>query len=87
MRYPVINFAFIGICFGVRLRDTLGDNLGIAFLVAGKLAIRTLHTGGIFEEISTKRAAHDVVKLLLHKLVAILFMNFFLLLSNCTLSA
>jgi hypothetical protein len=83
----MVDFTFIRICLGVRLCDTFGNDLGVALLVARKLAIRTLHARCVFEEIPTKGAAHNVVELLLHEFVAILFVNFLFLLSNGTLSA
>jgi len=55
--------------------------------MTGIFAIRALHPTRIFEKISTKCAPHDVVKLLLHKFVAVLFMDFFFPLSNGALPA
>lgn len=49
-------------------------------------AVRTLHAGGIFEELSTESAAHNVVKLLLDELVTVLLDHFFLALTNSSLS-
>lgn len=86
MRNAVINLRLIGIRLSIGLRDTLRDNLRVALLVARKFAIGTLHTSRVLEEVAAKRASHDVVKLLLDKLVAILLMNFVFLLTNGTLS-
>jgi hypothetical protein len=86
MRNPVVDLLLVGIGLIVGLADTLGDDLGIAFTVASILAVRTLHTRGVLEEISTQRTAHDVVELLGDKLVALLFVDLFLLLAHGTLS-
>ena len=82
----VVELGLVWIGFGVRLCDTLGDHLGVALLVAGVVAVGTLHARRVFEEIAAERAAHDVVELLLHKLVAILFDDLFLALTNSTLA-
>jgi hypothetical protein len=87
MRYPVVDFCLVRIRFSIGLSDTLSNNLGIAFLVTGELAIGALHTCCVLEEISAKGTTHNVIKLLLHKLVAILLMNFFFLLADSTFSA
>lgn len=86
MRYPVINFFFIGVGLVVRLADTLGDDFGVTLLVAGVLAVRTLHAGCVLEEISAKGAAHDVIELLRDELVTLLLVDFFLLLADSTLT-
>lgn len=78
----MVEFGFIRIGFGVGLGDTLGDDLWITFLVASVIAIRALHTRGVFEEFTTESTTHNVVKLLLNKLVAILFDNLFFTLTN-----
>ena len=43
MGYSMIYFLFIRICLGIRLTDAFGYNFGVAFLVAGKFAVLTLH--------------------------------------------
>lgn len=86
MGNPVVDLLLVGIGLIVCLADTLGDNLGIAFAMASILAVRALHTCGVLEEISTQRTAHDVVELLGDKLVALLFVDLFLLLADGTLS-
>jgi hypothetical protein len=68
------------------LRDTLGNDLRIALFVTSVVAIRTLHAGSVFEELATEGAAHDVVELLLHELVAILFDDLFFTRANSALS-
>lgn len=78
----VVEFCFVRICFRIGLGDALGNNLGVTLLVASISAIRTLHTRSIFEEVSTKGASHDVVKLLLDELVTILLVYIFLSLAN-----
>jgi hypothetical protein len=69
----MVEFSLIGVGFGVRLRDTFGDHLRITLFMASVVAVRTLHTGSVLEELSTESAAHDVVELLLNELVAVLF--------------
>jgi hypothetical protein len=86
MRDTMINFGLIWIGFGIRLSDTFCDDLPVALLVACKLAIGALHTSSILEQFTTQRAAHNVVKLLLNELVAILLMHFLLLLADGTLT-
>ena len=60
----MVQFLFIRVGLCVRLADTFGNNLGVAFLVAGIFAVLALHSCRIFEKIPAKRATHDVVKLL-----------------------
>jgi hypothetical protein len=43
-----------------------------------------LHASSIFEELATKSATHDVVELLLHKFVTILFNHILFALTNST---
>ena len=50
------------------------------------LAVRTLHPGGILKEVATKGTTHDVVELLLHELMAVHFMHFFLASANSSLT-
>ena len=84
MRNPVIDFLFIRIRFCVRLADTFRNNFLETFLMTCVLAIFALHTGSVFEKLSTKCAAHDAVELLQYELVSILFLNFFFTLTDCT---
>jgi hypothetical protein len=86
MRNTVVDLLLVGIRFVVGLADTLGDDLGIALSVTGIFAVGTLHAGRIFQEITAKRTAHDVVELLGDKLVTLLFVNLLLLLSDGTLT-
>lgn len=44
--------------------------------MARVFTIFTLHTSRILQEIAAQSAAHDVIKLLEHELVAVEFMNF-----------
>jgi hypothetical protein len=82
MRDAMVEFGLIWIGLGVRLRDTLGDHLWVTLLVASVIAVRTLHAGSVLEELTTESATHDVIELLLHEFVAILFDNFFFALAN-----
>lgn len=87
MRNAVIDLLFVRIGFRIALADTLGNDARIALVVAGILAVFALHTSRVLEEISTKRTAHDVVELVLDKLVAVHFVNLFFALSNSALSS
>ena len=86
VRNPVVDLLLVWIGLVVRLTDTLGDNLGVAFAVAGVFAVRTLHPRRVFEEVSAQRTAHDVVELLSDELVALLLVDLLLLLPHGTLS-
>ena len=86
MGNAMVQFGLVRIGLGVGLRDALGHNLRIAFLVARVLAVRALHTGSVLEELSAESAAHDVVELLLHELVSVLLDDLFFALANGTLS-
>ena len=82
----MVDFFLIRISLVVRFADTLGDDLGVTLLVAGVLAVSTLHTGSVLEEISAKGAAHNVIELLRDKLVTLLLVDFLLLLTDSTLT-
>lgn len=86
MRDAVVDLLLVGIGFVVCLADAFGNNLRVAFAVASVLAVRTLHTRSILEEFSAQRATHDVVELLGDELVALLLVNFLLLLTHSTLA-
>lgn len=83
---PMVDLFLVRVGLVVRLADTLGNDLGVAFAMASVLAIRTLHARGVFEELSTQSAAHDVVELLGDELVTLLLVNLFLLLAHGTLT-
>lgn len=78
----MVEFRLIRIGFGVRLCDALGDHFAIALFMACVLAVRALHSSRIFQEISAQSTPHDVIELLLDKLMPILFVNFLSPLSN-----
>lgn len=82
----MVDLLFVGVGLVVGLADTLGDNLRVAFAVAGVFAIRALHARSILEEFSAQRTAHDVVELLGNELVTLLLVNLFLLLADSTLT-
>lgn len=86
MRNTVVDLLFVGVRFVVGLADTLGDDLWIALSVTGIFTVGTLHAGSIFQEITTKCTAHDVVELLSDKFVTLLLVNLLLLLSDGTLT-
>lgn len=87
VRNAVVEFCLVGVCLGIRLCDTFGDHLGITLLVASVVAVRTLHASSILEKFSAKRAAHDIVELLLGEFVAILFDDLFFALADSALAA
>ena len=86
MRDTVVDLLLVGIGLVVGLADTLGDDLGIALAMTGVLAIGTLHAGCILQKIAAKSATHDVVELLRDELVSLLLVDFFLLLTDSTLT-
>jgi hypothetical protein len=87
VRDTMVDLLLVRVGLGVALADALGDDARVALRVAGILAVFALHTGGIFQELTTESTAHDVVELLLHKLVAVHLVNFLLTLSDSALSA
>jgi hypothetical protein len=86
VRNAMIDLFLILVGFVIRFANTLRDNFGIALRVTGVLAVCTLHSSRVFEEVSTKGTSHDVIELLLDKFVALLLVNFLLFLSNSSLS-
>jgi hypothetical protein len=86
MGNAMIDLGFIRICFCCRLCDAFCNDFPVASLMTRKFTVGTLHTSSIFEKFSAKCTTHDVVELLLNKLVAILLVDFFLLLTNSTLT-
>lgn len=83
----MIDLLLAGIDLVVCLADTFGDNILVAFAVAGIPTVRTLHARSVLKEFSTQRAAHDVVKLLGNELVSLFLVSLFFLLANGTLTA
>ena len=86
MRDTMIDLFFVGVGLVVGFADTLGDDLLVAFPVASILAVSTLHTGRILQKVAAKGTAHDVVELLRNELVSLLLVDFFLLLSDGSLT-
>ena len=86
VRNAVIDLLFIRIGLVICLANAFRDDLGIAFGVAGVLAIGTLHASGVFEEVTAQGAPHNVVELLFDELVALLLNDLLLLLSYSALS-
>lgn len=86
LRDTVIDFLFVWVCFVVGFADTFGDDFGVTFGVTRVLAVCALHSSRVFEEVTTERAAHNIVKLLLDKLVALLLVHFFFLLAHSALT-
>ena len=41
----MVDFFFLRVRFGIRLANTFGNNLGIAFLMASIFAVFALHAG------------------------------------------
>jgi hypothetical protein len=86
MRNAVIDFLLVRVCLVVGFADTLRDDLRVALSVASVFAVGALHASRIFQEIAAKSTTHDVVELLRNELVTLLFVDFFLSLSDCTLT-
>jgi hypothetical protein len=86
MWYAMVDLFFVWVGLVVGFADAFGDDLGIAFGVTSVLAISTLYTGRVLEEISAKCTAHDVVELLLDELVSLLLVHHFFLLANGSLA-
>ena len=82
----MIDLLFVWVGFVICFANAFCDDLRVAFSVTSVLTVCTLHTSGILEKFSAKSAAHNVIELLLDKLVALLFMDFFLLLADGALS-
>lgn len=82
----MIDLFFVGVGLVVGFADTLGDDLLVTFSVTSILAVSTLHTGRILQEVAAKSTAHDVVELLRNELVSLLLVDFFLLLSDGSLT-
>jgi hypothetical protein len=87
MRNTMVDFLLLGVGFRIRFRYAFSDDLLVTFLMASVLAIRTLVSGGILQEVTAQRASHNIVKLLLHKLMTILLMYFLFPLTYGTLTA
>ena len=86
VRNTVVDFLLVGVGLIVGFADTLCDHFGVTLAVASVLAVLTLHTGGIFQEIATKSTTHDVVELLRDEFVTLLFVDLFFSLADGTLS-
>ena len=86
MRDAVVDLFLVRIRFVVCFADTLGNHFRITFGMASILAVRTLHSCRVFEKVAAQSTAHDVVKLLLDKLVSLLLVHDLFLLTNSTLS-
>lgn len=86
MRNAMINFLLVWIGLIICFANTFGHDLWIALSVAGIFAVCTLHTSGIFKEVTTKSTAHNVVELLGNEFMALLLVDFLLLLADSTLS-
>lgn len=87
VRNSVIDLFLLGVSLSIRLADTLGDDAGVALRVACILAVLALHARRVLEEVTTERAAHDVVELPLHKFVSVNIVDLLLALANGTLAA
>lgn len=82
VRDAVVDLLLVGIRLGIALADTLGDDAGVALGVAGILAVLALHASRVLEEVAAEGAPHDVVELMLDKLVAIHLVDLFLALAD-----
>lgn len=86
MRDAMVDLLFVRVRFVIRLADTFCHHFRIAFFMTSVFAICALHSSSVFQEVSTKSATHNIVKLLSDKLVALLFMDLLFLLAHGTLS-
>lgn len=86
MRDAMVDLLLVRIGFRVALADAFGDNASVAFGMASVLAILALHPCRVLEELAAKSTAHNVVKLLLHKLVTVHLVDLLLPLADGALS-
>lgn len=84
MRNAMVQLGLLRVALGVGFADALGDDLGVAFLVAHVLAVGALHA--VLAKLATKGTAHDVVKALKHELVAKQLVNVLLSLADGALA-
>ena len=82
----MVQFLFLGVRLGVGLADAFGDDLGVAFLMARILAVRTLHSGRVLEKVAAEGASHDVVELLSDEFVSVHLVDLLLALADGTLT-
>lgn len=87
VRDTMVDLLLVRISFRITLTDTLGNHAGIALGMASVLAVLALHSGRVLEEVSAESTAHDVVELVLHKLVAVHLVNLLLALADSALSS
>lgn len=87
MRDTMVDLLLLGVGLSVTLADTFGDDAGITLGVASVLAVLTLHTGRVLEEVAAQRTSHDVVELVLDELVAVHLVDLLLALTDSALSA
>lgn len=86
MRNAVIDFLLVRVCLVIRFADTLRDDFRVALPVASVFAVGALHASSVLQEIAAKGTTHDIVELLRDELVTLLFVDFLLSLSDCTLT-
>lgn len=86
VRNAMVDLFLVRIGFGVALTDALGNDALVALGVASVFAVLALHAGRVFEEIAAESTAHDVVELMLDKLVAVHLVDFLLALADGALS-
>jgi hypothetical protein len=73
----MIKLLLIRIRFCIGFADTFGDDFGIALLVASVLAVCTLHSSSVFQELPTHGTAHEIVKLLSDEFMSISLVDLF----------
>lgn len=86
MRNAMVDLLLLWVGLSVRFTDTLRDYTGITLSMTGVLAVLTLHSGRVLEEVAAKSTSHDVVELLRYKLVAVHLVNKLLALTNSSLT-
>ena len=82
----VVDLLLVRVGLVIGLADALGNDLGIAPSVTQILAVGTLHTSSVLQQLTTEGTAHDVVELLINEFMALLLGNNLLLLPNGTLA-
>jgi hypothetical protein len=86
VRNAVVDLLLVRVGFGIRFANALRNHTLVALGVACVFAVFALHAGRVLEEITAERAAHDVVELLLDKLVPVHLVHFFFALTHGTLT-
>ena len=82
----MVDLLLVQVRLCIALADALGNYAGVALGVASILAIFALHAGAVLEEFRAEGTPHDVVKLVLDKLVPVHFVHSLFLLPDGALT-